>query len=67
MVTPDLIPMKAEKKNDNSVFGTGVLETEHKIYSFESIGWAEPEDIKSTVKTSKWLKSLTHDHYMFDP
>jgi len=42
------------------------LETKHKIQAFESIGWADPDDIKSILKTSKWLKSLSHDVYMFD-
>ena len=41
------------------------LETKHKISSFETIGWADPEECKSG-KTSKWLKSLSHNKFMLD-
>ena len=41
------------------------LETRNKIKSFEQIGWCEPEETKAG-KPMKWLRSLTHDNYLFD-
>ena len=63
--TPELIEMPKVQKVDQSLFSSMQIETKHKIHSFETIGWADPEEFK-TGKASKWLKNLTHNKYMFD-
>ena len=60
-----------EQKKDRSIFSSVVIETKHKIASFDTIGWTDPSQPNAN-KTLKWLKSLTHDSYvypedLFDP
>jgi len=41
------------------------LETKNKIKSFDMIGWTDPDDIKNN-KATRWLRSLSHDNYLYD-
>ena len=64
--TQQLVEMAEEQNKDSTLFTSMRIDTKNQITSFESIGWADPEDTKSMMKASKWLKSLTHDNFIFN-
>ena len=53
-----------EQKKDKSMFSSIPVDTKHKVTSFDMIGWTDP-DKPNPQKTIKWLKSLTHETFIY--
>ena len=49
---------------DKSIFTSIPLDKTNLVDSFDIIGWCDPKKPKPE-KTIQWLKSLTHDNYIY--
>ena len=59
-----MTPAGEEQKKDRSLFTSIPVDKKNKISSFEMIGWTDPTQPVNT-KAIKWLKSLTHDKFIY--